>query len=152
MRSHDFTKAITILKQNLESSTSDKRMNTAVTDITNILINVSKNCLKLSKTQKKKKNNNKSKEYFDSECYLKRKERQRLGRLLSSDPNNISIRNTYFQTKKHCKNMIKLKKRNFKEEKLKLLASIGNNYMKLKWKMIKSITDADTNKEDPAKK
>ena len=47
--------------------------------------------------------------------------------------------------------MIKLKKRNFKEEKLKLLASIGNNDMKLKWKIIKSITDADTNKEDPAK-
>ena len=120
-------------------------MNTAVTDITNILINVSKNCLKLSKTQKKKKKNNKSKEYFDSECYMKRKELQRLGRLLSSDPNNISIRNTYFQTKKHYKNMIKLKKRNFKVEKLKLLASIGNNDMKLKWKIIKSIiTDADT--------
>ena len=151
LRSHDFTKAITILKQNLESSTSDKLMNTAVTDITNILINVSKNCLKLSKTQKKKKNNNESKEYFDSECYLKRKELQRLGRLLSSDPNNISIRNTYFQTKKHYKNMIKLKKRNCKEEKLKLLANIGNNDMKLKWKIIKSITDADTNKEDPAK-
>ena len=68
LRSHDFTKAVTILKQNLESSTSDMLMNTAVTDITNILINVSKNCLKLSKTQKKKKKENKSKEYFDSEC------------------------------------------------------------------------------------
>ena len=55
LRSHDFTKAITILEQNLEPSTSDKLMSTAVTDITNILINVSKNCLKLSKTQKKRK-------------------------------------------------------------------------------------------------
>ena len=36
LRSHDFTKAITILKQNLESSTSDKLMNTAVTDITTV--------------------------------------------------------------------------------------------------------------------
>ena len=48
--------------------------------------------------------------------------------------------------------MIKLKKRNFKEEKLKLLASTGNNDMKHKWKIIKSITDADSRKEDPAKK
>ena len=55
LRSHDFTKAVTILKQNLESSTSDMLMNTAVTDITNILINVSKNFSKLSKTQKKRK-------------------------------------------------------------------------------------------------
>ena len=55
LRSHDFTKAVTILKQNLESSTSDMLMNTAVTDITNILIDVSKNCLKLNKTQKERK-------------------------------------------------------------------------------------------------
>ena len=47
--------------------------------------------------------------------------------------------------------MIKLKKINFKEEKLKLLASIGNNDMKHKWKIIKSITHADSNKEDPVK-
>ena len=91
-------------------------MNTAVTDITNILIDVSKNCLKLNKTQKERKRTTKSKGYFDSECYLKSKELQRLGRLLSSDPNNISIRNTYFQTKKQYKNMIKLKKRNSKED------------------------------------
>ena len=47
--------------------------------------------------------------------------------------------------------MKKLKKRNSIEEKLKLLASIGSNDMKQKWKIIKSITDADSNKEDPAK-
>ena len=39
--------------------------------------------------------------------------------------------------------MIKLKKRNFKEEKLNLLASLGNNDIKQKWKIIKSITDGD---------
>ena len=47
--------------------------------------------------------------------------------------------------------MIKLKKRNFKEEKLNLLASLGNNDIKQKWKIIKSITDGDRNKEDPAR-
>ena len=55
-------------------------MNKAVTDITNILISVSENCLKLSTTQKKKRKNNESKEYFDSACYLKRIELQRLGK------------------------------------------------------------------------
>ena len=95
-------------------------MNTAVTDLTNVLVNVSRNCLKLNKTQKRKTKSNKNGEYFDYECYLKRKELQRLGRLLSNHPNNINIRNTYFQTKKQYKNMIKLKKRIFKEEKLNL--------------------------------
>ena len=151
LRSHDFTKAIKILKQNLGSPTSDIHMNTTATDLTNILINVSKNCLKLNKTQKRKTKNNKNREYFDYECYLKRKELQRLGRLLSNHPNNINIRNTYFQTKKQYKNMIKSKKRNFKEEKLNLLANLGNNDIKQKWKIIKSITDGDRNKEDPAR-
>ena len=80
-----------------------------------------------------------------------KKKLQRLGKLLSSDPNNIIVRNTYFKTKKQYKIMIKLKKRNTKEEKLKLLLSIGNNDIKQKWKIIKSITDANSNKEDPAK-
>ena len=47
--------------------------------------------------------------------------------------------------------MIKLKKRNFKEEKLNLLTSLGNNDIKQKWKIIKSITDGDRNKEDPVR-
>ena len=148
LRSHDFTKAIKIPKQNLES---DIHMNTAVTDLTNILVNVSRNCLKLNNTQKRKPKCNKNREYFNYECYLKRKELQRLRRLLSNHPNNINIRNTYFQTKKQYKNIIKLKKRNFKEEKLNLLASLGNNDIKQKWKIIKSITDGDRNKEDPAR-
>ena len=52
LRSHDFTKAIKILEQNLESATSDIHMTTAVTDLTNILVNVTRNCLKLIKKRK----------------------------------------------------------------------------------------------------
>ena len=47
--------------------------------------------------------------------------------------------------------MINLKKINFKEEKISLLANLDNNDMKQKWKIIKSITDGDRNKEDPAR-
>ena len=65
------------------------------------------------------------KEYFDSHCYPKRKELQRLGKLLSKKPNDINIRHSYFQTKKLYKDMIKLKKRTFKENKLKLIGSLG---------------------------
>ena len=104
LRSHDFTKAIKILKQNLSQLHQTYiYMNTAVTDLTNILVNVSRNCLKLNKTQKRKTKSNKNREYFDYECYLKRKELQRLGRLFSNHPNNINIRNTYFQTKNNTK-------------------------------------------------
>ena len=58
-----------------------------------MLINLGKKWLKLkSKSNKKKKN-----EYFDSDCYSKRKELQRLEKLLSEKPNNINIRHSYFQ-------------------------------------------------------
>ena len=101
LRSHDFTKAIKILKQNIGSAISSIHMNITVTDLINIFINVSRNCLKLNKTQERKTKNNKNREYF--ECYLERKELQRLGRLLFNRPNNINIRNTYFQTKNSTK-------------------------------------------------
>ena len=74
-----------------------------------------------SKSNKKKKN-----EYFGSDCYSKRKELQRLGKLLSEKPNDINIRHSYFQTEKLYKNMIKLKKRSFKENKLKLIGDLGH--------------------------
>ena len=45
--------------------------------------------------------------------------------------------------------MIKLKKRNFKEEKLKSIASLGQDDIKQKWQISKSITDPDKNKVDP---
>ena len=41
--------------------------------------------------------------------------------------------------------------KSIKEEKPNLLASLGKNDIKQKWKVIKSITDGDRNKEDPAK-
>ena len=43
--------------------------------------------------------------------------------------------------------MIKLKKRNFKEEKLKSIASSGQDDIKPQWQII---TDRDKNKVDPA--
>ena len=86
MRSHDFTEAVKILKQNLESATSDIHINTAVTDLTNILISVSRNCSKRNKPQQRITKNNKNRKYFDYECHIKRKELQRLGRILSNHP------------------------------------------------------------------
>ena len=98
-------------------------LNLAVTDLTNILINLSKKCLKFkSRSNKKKRKKN---EYFDSDCYSKRKELQRLGKFLSEKPNDINIRHSYFQTKKLYKNM-KLKKRSFKENKSKLIEDLGH--------------------------
>ena len=134
------------LKQNLENMTSEKTINTAIEELTNVLIDASENCSKLTKTPKREMQKNK-KECFDSECYSKRKG---LGKLLSNNPHDIDIRNTYFQTKKQYKKMIKLKERNFKEEKLKSITSLGQDDVKQKWQIIKSIPDPDKNKVDPA--
>ena len=74
--------------------------------------------LKTRQNTKKKSAKEQKKVYFDSECYSKRKELQRLGKLLSNNPHDIDIRNIFPNKEKK---MIKLKKRNFKEEKLRVL-------------------------------
>ena len=58
--------------------TSDKTINTATEELTNILIDASKSCLKLAKTAKRKVQKNRKKEYFNSECCSEKKELQRL--------------------------------------------------------------------------
>ena len=59
-----------------------------------------------SSHKNKKKKKRKKNEYVDSDCYSKRKELQRLGKLLSVKPNDINIKHSYFQTNKLYKNMI----------------------------------------------
>ena len=84
--------------------TSDNTINTVTEELTNILIDASKNCSKLTKTPKRKMQKDRKKgEYFDSGCCSKRKELQRPGKLLSNNPHDIDIRNTYLQTKKQYK-------------------------------------------------
>ena len=87
---------------------------TKVQKVTNLLIQVSNKCLRMVKIKKKKSRKH---EYFDSDCYNKRKELQRLANLLEKNPDNLTIRQSYHQTKR----MIKSKKREHKELKLNLL-------------------------------
>ena len=109
---------------------------------------LSKKCLKFkSRSNKKKRKKN---EYFDPDCYSKRKELQRLGKLLSEKPNDINIRHSYFQIKKLYKNMIKLKKRSFKENRLKLIGDLGHTDISQKWQILKSLTEGGEIKDELA--
>ena len=76
LNSNEFNKPLGNLKQNLLSPDKNDSLNLAVTELTNILIHLSKNRLKFkSRTNKK---NRKKNEYFDSDCYSKRIELPRL--------------------------------------------------------------------------
>ena len=48
--------------------------------------------------------------------------------------------------------MIKLKKRSFKENKLKLIGDLGHTDISQKWKMLKSLTKGGEIKNGPAQK
>ena len=96
-----------------------------------------------------KKKKSRKHEYFDSGCYNKRKELQRLANLLEKNPDNLTIRQSYHHTKRLYKSMIKSKKREHKELKLRLIASLKPNEIKRKWEIIKSVTDSIF-EDDPA--
>ena len=98
---NEFNKPLGNLEQHLLSPNKNDSLNLAVTDLTKILINLSKKCLQFkSRSNKKKRKKN---EYFDSDCYSKRKELQRLGKLLSEKPNDINIYIRTFKLKNFTK-------------------------------------------------
>ena len=104
---------------------------------------MSENC-----KQKQKKTNIKN-DCFSSDCYKKRKELQRLAKLMNSKPNDIHIRNSFYQTKRAYEHMIKTRKRNQKEIKLDQLTNLKPTDIKKKCDIIKSIIKTK-NQNDPA--
>ena len=70
--------------------------------------------------------------------------------MLSEKQNDINIRHSYFQTEKRYKIMIKLKKRSFKDNKLKLIGDLGHTDISQKWQILKSLTEGTEIKGDPA--
>ena len=86
-----------LVKQtNEEVHSSSVDLQEQVQKVTNLLIQVSNKCLRMVKI---KKNESKNHEYFDLDCYNKRKELQSLENLLEKNPVNLTIRQSYHQTK-----------------------------------------------------
>ena len=68
---------------------------------------------------------------------------------MSSKPNDIHIRNSFYQTKRNYKHMIKTRKRDQKEIKLNQLMNLKPTEIKKKWDIIKSVIKTE-NQNDPA--
>ena len=145
VKSKEFSRLPTTLKSKLSSaySTLDEK----VTAVTELLTTVSDKCLKT--VNKNRKRQNILKNYFDSDCYKKRKQPQKLAKLMSSKPNDIHIRNSFYQTKRTYQHMIKTRKRDQKEIKHNQLTNLKPTEIKKKWDMLKSITKTK-NQNDPA--
>ena len=101
VKSKEFNRLTITLKSKLSSSYST--LDEKVAAVTELLTTVSDKCLKTVNKNRKRQNNKNN--YFDSDCYKKRKELQRLAKLMSSKPNDIHG-NSFYQTntKKGFKN------------------------------------------------
>ena len=108
---------------------------------------MSDKCLKT--VNKNRKRQNIKNNYFDSDCYKKRKELQRLAKLISSKPNDINIRNSFYQTKRTYNHVVKTRKRDQKQIKLNQLTNLKPTEIKKKWDIIRSIIKTE-NQNDPA--
>ena len=97
--SKEFIRLTTTLTSKLSyaPSTSDEK----VAAVSELLTAVSDKCLKTVNKNRKRQNNENN--YFNSDCCKKRKELQRLAKLMSSKPNDIHLRNSFSQTKRTYK-------------------------------------------------
>ena len=110
--------------------------------ITQFFDTASNNCMtncKSNANNKKQRKNCKT-FLFDSECYRKRTDINRLGKLMVKFPNNPCIRKTYHHNKEEYKHMCKKKQRNRNEKLLRKLENIKENGIKERWNVIKSCT------------
>ena len=78
-----------------------------------------------------KEKKSKNREYCDSNCYNQRKDLQRLANVSEKNPDNLTIRQSYHQTK----SMIKSKKREHRELNLKFIAGLKPNGIKRNGKL-----------------
>ena len=93
VNSKEFNRLTTTLKSKLNNANST--LDEKVAAVTELLTTVSDKCLKTVNKNMKRQNNKNN--YFDSDCYKKRKELQRLAKLMSSKPNDIHIRNSFIR-------------------------------------------------------
>ena len=127
---------------------SRNNINERVEEMTEILIKVSTKCLKITKNRHKSSKPN-QKKHFGTDCYNMRREVRRLAIILSKSPHDTDIRNSYHQIKKQYKQILKVKKRNFKRMALKRLNNLKPFEIKKKWELIKALTSSK-NTNDPA--
>ena len=127
-------KLATTVKQTTNAEDKSKIIN-------DLLISACNQCLQ-KQTRKSNADRTKLKTtIFDEDCYRKRKELNRLGKLMCKSPNNVDIRNSYHNTKKNYRHMLRKNPRLTKERKLQRLHNLGSKSTREKWKIIKSITN-----------
>ena len=89
--------------------------------------------------RKKRKNTIQKQKWFDTSCYLLKKELKNLGSLLTKYHTDPFLRHKFFSTKKEYKRLTRRLKRNFQSEMLNKIQLLEENNPREFWKMFNSI-------------
>ncbi|XP_078659029.1 uncharacterized protein LOC144904189 [Branchiostoma floridae x Branchiostoma belcheri] len=123
-------------------------LDTALQDFIRPLQEAGRNSLSLRITKKRKQQYKKQKSrkrWFDQTCASARQELKNLGRLLSKDPRNPSLRGSYFKKKKLYTRLIRKTKKEFKDNFLKQLNSYSDNNPSSFWSLLKDFKSNNNN-------
>ena len=100
-----------------------------VTEFSGVLVRVSRNVAKIKNghtPKKKQKNTIQKQKWFDTSCYLLKKELKNLGSLLTKYLTDPFLRHKFFSTKKEYERLMRRLKRNFQSEMLNKIQSSGS--------------------------
>ncbi|CAC5360011.1 unnamed protein product [Mytilus coruscus] len=113
-------------------------INSAATDLQNIIIKAARMSLKFKSNQYKKKTVNK-KQWYDQDLYNKKRELNIKAKHMSENPYNINIRNNYFKHYRKFRKLKKYKRREFKSEIVKQLDNLLTKNPKEYWNLVNKL-------------
>lgn len=115
-----------------------------MTEKTNTILLTAANQV-LVKRKCSRKHNQKKRKWFDKDCFYLRRDVIRLGRQLCRSRATHTQRMLFFQRKRELRQIIKRKKRMFRQNILDQLNDMSDNNPKQYWKLIKELKELDSN-------
>lgn len=135
----DFYKEISDF-QEFKFNDSQENIDAACDKLECIILNAAKSCLRLPKNRKKKV---RQKKWYDSDLSSMRSQLINKGRLISSDPFNLDLRNNFFKNYRLYNKARKYKMKSYKKSIINKLENLHNNNPKQYWQLVNSLKESE---------
>ena len=121
-----------------------------IEELNNFLVNCASKCAK--RTRNNTKQHNKSKPWFNTDCWKLKSEIKKLGKLMCKQPHDLQLRQSFYSTKRNFRKLVKYTKHKFKQKLTDELENSSQCDIKKYWQtlqQLKSLQNTGKYKDNP---
>ena len=115
----------------------EKRIDELSYKLEHAITNAADKSLRKNSSKKRMKRN----KWYDEDLYRKRRDLIQKSHLLTKNPFNNNIRNSYFKCRREYNKLVKYKKRHFKQIIIKQLENLEDRNPKAYWSLVNKLKD-----------